>query len=68
MPGDMDGHKLSQWANKHYPELKILLTTAMDKNNNKQTAETINFKLLPKPYSKNELLVEIENLLKFRTD
>lgn len=68
MPGDMDGHKLSQWANKHYPELKILLTTAMDKNDNKQTAETVNFKLLPKPYSKSELLIEIENLLKFRTD
>lgn len=68
MPGDMDGHKLSQWANKQYPELKILLTTAMDKNNNVQTAETVNFKILPKPYSKSDLLIEIEELLKLRKD
>lgn len=68
MPGDMDGHGLSQWANKNHPELKILLTTAMEKNNKKQTETTEQFKLLPKPYSKNELLIEIENLLTFNRD
>ena len=65
MPGDMDGHELSQWAKNNYSNLKILLTTAMEKNNKKQSEGTEKFKLLPKPYSKNELLVEIESLFKF---
>ena len=68
MPGDMDGHELSQWANKNYSDLKILLTTAMEKTNKTQSEGNEKFKLLTKPYSKNELLVEIENLLKLSRD
>jgi len=56
MPGDMNGHELASWANDNYPEVKILLTTAME---NKLTSEhphrNYNFQLLPKPYNKFEL-------------
>lgn len=55
MPGDMDGHELANWAHKKYPDLKILLTTAMENESNKTPQTKHNFQLLQKPYSKDEL-------------
>ncbi len=60
MPGDMNGHELAGWANKKYPDLKILLTTAMEnKPNSKQPVRNHNFQLLSKPYNKSELTESI---------
>ncbi len=65
MPGDMNGHELATWANKKYPELKILLTTAMEnKPSSKQPIRNHNFELLPKPYNKYELTERISQALR----
>jgi DNA-binding response OmpR family regulator/nitrogen-specific signal transduction histidine kinase len=63
MPGDLDGHELANWASHEYPDLKILLTTAMENENNKHSVRNYNFQLLPKPYSKSELTEKISSLL-----
>lgn len=55
MPGELDGYELSSWASQEYPNLKILLTTAMENKNNKTIVRSRDFQLLPKPYSKSEL-------------
>ena len=63
MPGDMDGYELADWANQHFPELRILLTTAMEKDpNRKQPARNHSYPLLSKPYSKIELTEHISKL------
>jgi signal transduction histidine kinase/DNA-binding response OmpR family regulator len=68
MPGDMNGHELSAWAKENYPELKILLTTAIEKDievkNEKILENEQPFPLLIKPYSKNDLVNNITDLLK----
>ena len=72
MPGEMDGNKLAEWAAKKYPDLEILLTTAMDNkfqditgidNDADKLSETKHFKMLIKPYTKYELINNIERLL-----
>ncbi len=63
MPGDMDGHELANWAHEQYPDLKILLTTAMENENNKVPERKHDFQLLQKPYSKDELTEIISNFL-----
>ncbi len=64
MPGDMDGYELAIWASKKHPELKILLTTAMEnKLGSKQSGRNHNFELLPKPYNKFELTERIAQAL-----
>jgi len=66
MPGDMNGHELAGWANKKYPELKILLTTAMENlPGSKQPVRNHSFELLPKPYNKYELTESISRSLEF---
>ncbi|MCK4705036.1 MAG: response regulator, partial [Gammaproteobacteria bacterium] len=58
MPGDMNGNELADWVSREYPDIKILLTTAMDKSIIKKEGDTEQppakhlFKLLPKPYGK----------------
>lgn len=60
MPGDMNGHELAGWASEKYPDLKILLTTAMEnKANSQQPERNHNFHMLPKPYNKFELTESI---------
>ena len=64
MPGEMSGRDLAAWANKKFPKLKILLTTAAEKEvqqlgSNKQQ----NFPLLQKPYSPNDLINKIQDIL-----
>ncbi len=63
MPGDMDGHELANWAHQQYPNLKILLTTAMENESNKSPERKHNYQLLQKPYSKNELTEIISTFL-----
>ena len=65
MPGDMNGHELADWANSRYPDLKILLTTAMEnKPSAKQPVRNHSFHMLPKPYNKFELTESICKSLK----
>jgi len=73
MPGDMDGQQLAQWAVRKHHDLKILLTTATENKEflefnttntkKKEINEDQEFKLLPKPYSKNNLIENVVNLL-----
>jgi CheY-like chemotaxis protein len=63
MPGDMDGYDLANWTHSQHPDLKILLTTAMENENKKSPASKHNFPLLQKPYSKDELIDIISGFL-----
>ena len=68
MPGDMNGHELADWAKKKHSQLKILLTTAIEKDidiNDENTLEKNQpYPLLVKPYNKNDLINNISNLFK----
>lgn len=64
MPG-MDGIELSQIARKKYPEIKVMLITgfaavALDQKNN----PTQNTHILSKPFHLNDLVKQVESLLK----
>ncbi len=63
MPGNWNGLELADWANKKYPDLKILLTTAIENENYKHSTIEHNFQLLQKPYSKNDLIKIISSFL-----
>jgi CheY-like chemotaxis protein len=64
MPGDMNGRDLANWAINKYPQLKVLLTTAAEKEVQQlQPAKDLPFQLLLKPYSKDDLLERISNIL-----
>ncbi len=63
MPGDMDGYELANWAHHKFPDLKILLTTAMENESYRLSASKHNFPLLQKPYSKDELTDMISGFL-----
>lgn len=63
MPGDMDGYELANWTHGQYPDLKILLTTAMENENSKSLASKHSFPLLQKPYSKDELTDMVSGFL-----
>ncbi len=63
MPGEMDGHELANWANQKYPQLNILLTTAMENKTSNKIVRNHHFQLLPKPYSKSELTNSISGFL-----
>jgi len=63
MPGDMDGYELANWTHEQYPDLKILLTTAMENENSKSLASKHSFPLLQKPYSKDELTDMVSGFL-----
>ena len=64
MPGESNGRELACWVRQHYPEVKILLTTASEKQiHYRQPNEEQHFPLLPKPYSKQELIKSIHSSL-----
>lgn len=78
MPGDIDGNELARWAKNKFPDIKILLTSAVESttdtqagtngSEDKNSGITRNFKKIAKPYSKNELLEEISNLFQHDTE
>ena len=52
MPGEMNGRELANWATKKYPRLKVLLTTASEKEAAiEQPVSSQRFPLLSKPYT-----------------
>jgi len=64
MPGNMNGRDLAKWATKKYPQLKVLLTTAAEKEAQQtQPNSDLSFQLLHKPYSKRDLLERISGIL-----
>jgi CheY-like chemotaxis protein len=64
MPGDMNGRDLANWATNKYPQLKVLLTTAAEKEVQQlQPTNDLSFQLLFKPYSKDDLLERISEIL-----
>jgi len=64
MPGDINGRELAAWATKKYPQLKVLLTTASEKEAQQgQPTDEQAFQVLPKPYSKQDLIDKICNIL-----
>jgi CheY-like chemotaxis protein len=64
MPGDMNGRDLAHWAATNYPNLKVLLTTAAEKEAQQfQPDNDLDFQLIPKPYSKHDLLERINGIL-----
>lgn len=64
MPGEMNGRELAQWATKKFPGLKVLLTTAAEREAQQiRSNDDIPFQLLPKPYSKRDLLDTIRAVL-----
>ncbi len=64
MPGEMNGRELAAWTTAHYPAVKILLTTASEKEAQRLLPEeTQQLPLLYKPYSKLELIEKIHEIL-----
>jgi CheY-like chemotaxis protein len=64
MPGEMNGRDLAGWAIERYPQLKILLTSAAEKETKQnQAMNKPAFDMLPKPYSKQDLLERIHQIL-----
>lgn len=64
MPGDINGRELAAWTRQHHPGVKILLTTASEKQLHYQAAaDEITHPLIPKPYSKQELIQAIHAVL-----
>lgn len=64
MPGEMSGRDLATWASNKFPKLNILLTTAAEKE--VQQIDGIkqkNFPLLQKPYSPQDLIKKIQEIL-----
>jgi PAS domain S-box-containing protein len=64
MPGNMNGRDLATWTSKHYPGIKILLTTASERQAMKVSSDNEQiFQILQKPYGKLELISKIEDIL-----
>ena len=64
MPGDMNGRDLAGWAAKRYPDMKILLTSAAEKEASQREGNIgPAFELLPKPYTKQDLIERIHKIL-----
>ena len=64
MPGEMNGRDLAKWVKKNRPEIKILLTTASERETEKNAnSNEVSFQVLPKPYSQHDLLTLVHKIL-----
>ena len=64
MPGEMNGRQLATWAAEKNPLLKILLTSASEKEAQYQpSTELQSFPMLPKPYSKKHLIEKLHDII-----
>ena len=64
MPGEMNGRQLATWAAEKNPLLKILLTTASEKEAQHQPSTDLQtFPILPKPYSKKHLVEKLHDII-----
>lgn len=64
MPGELNGRELARWTHRLYPNVKILLTTASEKQLHYQPAsDEPSHPLIAKPYSKDELIEAVHSAL-----
>jgi len=63
MPGNMDGRELARQASSRKSTLKILLTTGMESRAENSGDFHLDFPLLHKPYSAQQLAQSIRNVL-----
>jgi len=63
MPGDMDGVGLAKQACIHLPSLRILLTTGIDLHADDHRNPAMDYTLLTKPYTAQQLSHSIRNML-----
>jgi PAS domain S-box-containing protein len=63
MPGDMNGRGLAEWVSAQKPAVKILLCTGMESRTGKNRNRKIDFPLLRKPYSAEQLAQAIRSVL-----
>ncbi len=63
MPGDMNGRELAHVTLETWPDVKVLLTTGMEPESDKETRSAEKIPLLPKPYSSAQLAQGIRVIL-----
>jgi len=63
MPGDMDGIGLAKQACSHRPSLRVLLTTGMYSHADDDRIPAMDYPLLAKPYTAQQLALSIRNML-----
>ncbi len=64
MPGEMNGRDLANWVTENRPEIKILLTTASERESERtRTDAQIQYTILPKPYNQQDLLTKIHQII-----
>ena len=64
MPGGINGHQLAKAAQKIIPGLKVLLTSGyVDKSGDMDEINKSGFRLLNKPYRREDLALEIRQVL-----
>ena len=61
MPGEMDGHALAQWVQRHWPDIPVLLTSGADRSFTDLSSKHRRF--IPKPYALPEVERHIRELL-----
>ena len=63
MPGDANGRELARIVMKTWPDIKVLLTTGMELESEKEVESSENIPLLSKPYSSEQLAQRIRVVL-----
>lgn len=63
MPGDTNGRELAHIAIRTWPDIKVLLTTGMEPEDDKEIRSPEDIPLLPKPYSSEQLAQRIRVVL-----
>ncbi|MCP3660977.1 MAG: transporter substrate-binding domain-containing protein [Gammaproteobacteria bacterium] len=64
MPGGMNGYELAELACEKKPGIKVLLTSGFTKKASARNGQSrFGANLLPKPYNRNELLMQIRSVL-----
>jgi len=63
MPGDTNGRELAHIAMKTWPDMKVLLTTGMEPENDQEIRSPEEIPLLQKPYSSEQLARRIRVVL-----
>lgn len=62
MPGDMDGFRLAEWTQQHYPETKILLLSGYA-SGHADKLKARSFQLIKKPYQYEVLAATLQSVL-----
>ena len=63
MPGEINGRDLGYWARRHYPRLKVLLTSGFPQEDGEKVRGGEPLPFLTKPYSTEQLEEAVRSLL-----